>query len=72
MTFFLKNVFRIDCNDCGRHWLYDDYINHKRDGRCVRDANASNNIASLYETNDARQKSMKNMTFNLGGGQAAA
>ena len=29
MTYLLKNVFRINCPDCQRHWLYDDYMLHK-------------------------------------------
>ena len=29
MTYLLKQVFRINCTECQRHWLYDDYMLHK-------------------------------------------
>lgn len=47
MTFLLKSVFRINCPECQRHWLYDDYIQHKQRGQCRRDPNADNTIAAL-------------------------
>lgn len=47
MTFLLKNVFRINCSECARHWLYDDFLTHKTRGQCRRDPTADNAIASL-------------------------
>lgn len=29
MSFLLKNVFRINCTECNRHWQYDEYLVHK-------------------------------------------
>jgi hypothetical protein len=47
MTYLLKNVFRINCDECKRHWLYDDYLSHKTRGMCRFDRNADNNMDAL-------------------------
>lgn len=47
MTFLLKNVFRINCTECSRHWQYDEYLVHKQRGLCHKDPTAANTIANL-------------------------
>ena len=47
MLRMLKSAFRIDCNECQRHWAIDEYTNHKARGKCQLDFKADNNIDSL-------------------------
>ena len=54
MVYLLKKVFRINCTECQRHWLYDEYMSHKQRGQCRRDPHADNNINSLANAVDRK------------------
>lgn len=47
MMQLLQKLFKFECEDCQRYWSYEDYIMHNLQGRCVKAANADNNVADL-------------------------
>ena len=58
MEYMLRKVFRINCDSCKRHWLFEDYIYHKANGQCVVNPGADNNIATLAQVVERRQTMM--------------
>ena len=47
MSFLLKSIFRINCPQCERHWLYEEYLHHQQRGLCRKDRTADNAISML-------------------------
>ena len=47
MIRMLKEVIRINCDDCQRHWTMDEFLAHKRRNLCRFDQHADNNISAL-------------------------
>ena len=47
MIRMLREVIRINCDDCQRHWTMEEFLSHKRRNLCHVDMHADNNITAL-------------------------